>query len=501
MQVPGLERLFRAAERRKWTLALALATPGWIAVVRMLLERELSMSPSSAPRPPFPWFAHIYVFYLALAVCLTALLARVTKQDWKVASGPVSMGLTLGTVPPLIDVAVYGVGRFSYEYSPAVREFPWTLHLPPNVLPAGETTVLWLTIALMTLAGLRGDGVSLGVRGMRAGVLAVSTWAMVVLFLVALPAASQWLSLHYGVAPSEWRNTLFAVTLFAFAVWGTGTGTRLLKRTLHVLLAPLIVLLGAAVRGPLESSLALALIHFALLSAGFVLANDFYDRAEDEAVGRGAPLEEEAAQWLAVVALIPVMHLLAFRIELSLCLLGFAIVSYAYHADPLRLKCVFPLSYKTEGFLGGLAFFAGLTMTQPAFLSQTQLWAAALVTLGTPAALVFKDWKDVDGDAKANVHTAFVVLERRGWSRVSVSRLSAALLALSFGVVVFGVTRFIVPDAMQWAMVVVPAAGAVGVLLSGARAPKRSVFLAMGLSEVALLAAAWVLIGRRSTWL
>ena len=76
MKVPGLERLFRAAERRRWTLALALATPGWIAVVRMLLERELSMSPSSSPRPPFPWFAHIFVFYLALSVCLTALLAR-----------------------------------------------------------------------------------------------------------------------------------------------------------------------------------------------------------------------------------------------------------------------------------------------------------------------------------------------------------------------------------------------------------------------------------------
>ncbi|MBL8912877.1 MAG: UbiA family prenyltransferase [Archangium sp.] len=495
MKVPGLERLFRAAERRKWTLALALATPGWIAVVRMLLERELSVAPSSAPRPPFPWFAHIYVFYLALAVCLTALLARVTKQDWKVASGPVSMGLTLGTVPPLIDVAVYGMGRFSYEYSPAVREFPWSLHLPPNVLPAGETTVLWLTIALMTLAGLRSEG-SMAVRVVRGAVLAISTWALVVVFLVALPAASQWLSLNFGVAPSEWRNTLFAVVLFAFAVWGTGTGTRLLERTLHVLLAPLIVLLGAAVRGPLESSLALALIHFALLSAGFVLANDFYDRAEDEASGRGAPLEEESAQWLAVVALVPVMHLLAFRIELGLCLLGFAIVSYAYHADPLRLKCVFPLSYKTEGFLGGLSFFAGLTMTQPAFLNPTQLWAAALVTVGTPAALVFKDWKDVDGDAKANVHTAFVVLERRGWARLSVARLSAGLLALSFGVVAFGVTRFIVPNVTQWVVLLVPATAGVVVLVSGTSSPKRSVFVAMACAELALFGAAWALLSR-----
>lgn len=494
MKVPGLERLFRAAERRRWTLALALATPGWIAVVRMLLERELSMSPSSSPRPPFPWFAHIFVFYLALSVCLTALLARVTRQDWKVASGPVSMGLTLGTVPPLIDVAVYGVGRFGYEYSPALRDFPWSLHLPPQVLPWGETTVLWLTIALMAIAGLRGEA-SVGVKLGRAAVLAVGTWALVALFLVGLPAASVWLG--RGVSPSEWRNALFALVTFGFAVWGTGTAPRLLRRTPQVLLAPLIALLGAAVRGPLEASLALTLVHFGLLSAGFVLANDFYDRVEDEAAGRAAPLGEAEAQWLAVVPLVPVMHVLAFRVELGLSLLGFAIVSYAYHADPLRLKCVFPLSYKTEGFLGGLAFFAGLSAALPAFLSPTQLWVAALVTVGTPAALVFKDWKDVDGDAKANVHTAFVVLERRGWSRLAVARLSAGLLALSLGVVTVGVSRLGAVAAGALGGLVVVALAAVGALLALGKSPRLAVLVAMLLAEVHLGLAAWVLVSAR----
>jgi 4-hydroxybenzoate polyprenyltransferase len=199
---------------------------------------------------------------------------------------------------------------------------------------------------------------------------------------------------------------------------------------------------------------------------------------------------------LAVVPLVPVMHVLAFRIELGLALVGFAIVSYAYHADPLRLKCVFPLSYKTEGFLGGLSFFAGLTAVQPAFLSETQLWAAALVTVGTPVGLVFKDWKDADGDARANVRTAFVVLEARGWKRQSVAQLTAALLALALAVTTWGVSRFIVLSALQWVVLLGLGLGAAGVLFAGRRAPKLAVAGAMALSEAHLLAAAWMLASR-----
>lgn len=484
VRVPGLERLFRAAERRPWTLGLALATPAWISVVRMLLERELSVGPVPLVRPPFPWFAHIAVFYLALAVTLTALLARFTKTPWRTAAGPVSMGLTLGTLPPLIDVAVYGVGRFSYEYQPTLLDFPWALHLPPHVLPWGETVVLWATVALMLLAGLRsGAGV------LRALLLAAATWGLIIVFLVGIPWASQRLSAASGLAPSEWRNALFGTVTFAGAVFGTGTAGRLVKRTLHVLLAPLIALLGAALRGPLDGSLALTLVHLALLSAGFVLANDFYDRVEDAAAGRPAPLDEASAQLLSVVPLVPVLHVLAFRLELALCLVGFAVVSFAYHADALRLKCVFPLSYKTEGFLGGLAFFAGVSSTQPALLGAPLLWATLLVTVGTPAALVFKDWKDVDGDRAAGVRTAFVVLEDRGWSRGGVARVAAALLLLSLGVVAAGVAQWVHASAAAVAVLGGLAVAAPGALVALRARPTLAVAVAMALAEVQLVAA------------
>jgi 4-hydroxybenzoate polyprenyltransferase len=339
----------------------------------------------------------------------------------------------------------------------------------------------------MTVAGLRAKVGALRVLG-----LAVGTWALVVLFLVLMPALSVFASRSLGVAPSETRNALFAVATFAGAVFATGTGTRLLERTLHVLLAPLIALLGASWRGPFDGHVALACVHLALLSAGFALANDFHDRVEDEAAGRPPALDEASAQLLAVVPLLPVLHVLAFRLELGLSLLGFAIVSYAYHADPLRLKCVFPLSYKTEGFLGGLAFFAGLTAVPPGYLSAPQLWAVALVTLGTPAALVFKDWKDVDGDRAGGVRTAFVVLEEKGMPRARVRLLTAALLLLSLGVVAFGVSQ-LAPRALLPLLVVAVAASAV---VAQGRRPTLAVFAAMGLAEVQLGLASWFLSSR-----
>jgi 4-hydroxybenzoate polyprenyltransferase len=479
-----LERLFRAAERRQWTLGLALATPTWIAVVRMLLERELSVGPVPLGRPPFPWFAHIVVFYLALSVCLTALLARMGRVPWRAAAGQVSLGLTLGTVPPLIDVGVYGIGRFSYEYQPAVGALPWTLHQPPAVLPWGETIVLWLTIALMTLAGVRARAGWARVVG-----LALGTWALILLFLVLLPAGCVFLSQAQGLAPSEWRNALFGVVTFAGAVVATGTERRLARRTLHVLLAPVLLLLGAALRGRLDGAVTLGALHFALLSAGFALANDFYDRVEDAAAGRPPAPDEASAQLLAVVPLVPVLHVLAFRLELALSLVGFAVVSFAYHADPLRLKCVFPLSYKTEGFLGGLAFFAGLSAAQPALLTPAQLWAAALVTLGTPVALVFKDWKDVDGDRAAGVRTAFVVLEAAGLPRDRVRWGAAALLVVALGTVALGVQSWTGGGGALLGALALAAAAPVALLPR----PRLSVALSMGLAEAQLLAAAWLL--------
>ncbi|PZR18477.1 MAG: hypothetical protein DI536_00930 [Archangium gephyra] len=419
-----LERLFRAADRRKWTLALAIATPVWIALMRMLLERYLSLGDVPLRRPAFPWFAHIVTFYLTMSVTLSAVLVVLGRLQWKQAMNQVGMGLALGCLPPIIDTLVLGRGKFAYEYAPS--SFPWLLSGPNSVLPPGETTTLWLTIALMTFAVWRASKSVL-----RTFATTVTTYALVLIFLVGIPAGSQWLSARTAMAPSDWRNALFGVAAMFGVVTLLGQWKRVVTRVPQVLLPMLFVALGAAQRGVFDGPATLAAVMVALLGIGFTLANDWYDRREDEAAGRTTTLDENAAEWLALVPLVFVAHVLATRVELGLALVGFAVVSFAYHADPLRLKCVFPLSYKTEGFLGGLCFFAGLVAATDQQPSTQSLWIALLVTIGTPIALVFKDLKDVEADAQAGVKTAFVVGEKRGVSRLTLRRIAAAGLTLS----------------------------------------------------------------------
>ncbi len=485
-----LERLFRAAERRRWTVSLALVTPAWVAVVRTLLERELAQGAGVPGRPPFPWFAHVFMFYLALHVCLTALLALAARRDWREAAGPVSMGLTLGTLPPLLDVLVSGPGHFTYEYTPGLAQVPWSLYAPARGLPWGECLVLWATVGLMGAAAVRYR--SGWARGLA---LVGGTWALILLFLVGLPSASIELGRLSELAPSEWRNALFGTVTLAAAVLATGSTARLARRALHVALAPSLALLGAAARGRVDGAAALAAVHLALLSAGFAVANDWHDRAEDEAGGRAPAPTAEVAQLLTLVPLAAVAHVLAFRLELGLSLVGFAAVSHAYHADPLRLKCVFPLSYKTEGFLGGLAFFAGLAASPAGAVPLPLLQAVALVTLGTPLALVFKDWKDVEGDRAAGVRTAFVVLEGRGWSRDGVRRLAAGALAVALGVAAWGAVELAAPGPLVtaglWALALLAP-----LLVALGRAPRRAVALTMALAEAQVLLAAWALWAR-----
>lgn len=491
LRVPVLERLFRAAERRAFSPALALATPVWVALVRSLLERQLAASEGGQGRGAFAWFAHVVVFYLALHLTLGAVLVALARVDWKRASALVGMGLVLGTLPPLIDVAIYGRGQFGYEYFPSLGALPWSLHFPPRVLPWGETVVLWATVALMTIATLRQTR-----SAWRTVATALATYGCVVLFLVLLPMAARRASGETGVAPSEWRNVALATTGLLSLTWSLGVGRRALARLPQLVLPPLLVVLGGAVHGGVTGAVVLVAIQFAFAGLAFTLANDWYDRHEDGAQGRAPGLDEDGARWVQVVALAVGLHLIAVRLDAGLCLVGFAVVSHAYHADPLRLKCVFPLSYKTEGFLGGLAFTAGLVAAPDMAPATHELWVALAVTVGTPVALVFKDWKDVDADAAAGVRTAFVVAEARGWPRRRTKAVATGLLALATGCTTAGVWWLARPSVE--ALLGLAALAAAGpAALSLITSPKRAVMAAMVATEVHLAVAAWVLLEAR----
>jgi 4-hydroxybenzoate polyprenyltransferase len=424
-----LDRLTRAAEARIWTPALAVSAPAWVAALRMLGERYLAFGDRPLARPQLPWFLHTFAFYLALLCVLGALLARLVPVDWRRAQNLVGMGLLLGVLPPLVDCGVLGRNRFAYEYHSGSGGLPWLLSGAPTVLPPGETTVLWASIVMIGAYAWRRSSSPL--RGVAT---AVATWFLVLVFLVLQVRLTGWASAATGLAPSEWRALWLAAMAQVGVVVGARAGRRWLERLPQVLLPVLFVVLGAALRGRLDGAALLVAGHFTLVGTGFALANDWYDRAEDQARGRTSPVDAGVAALVALIPLTGAASLLATRVEAGLCLVAFAVVSHAYHADPLRLKCVFPLSYKTEGLLAGLALLAGLVADTSRLPVAAELWVALAVGLGTPAALVFKDYKDVDGDAAAGVQTAFVFAEARGWARRRVLAVAVALLLVSLAV-------------------------------------------------------------------
>ncbi len=424
-----VERLFRAAESRPWTVALALSAPTWVALVRMLLERYLSFTERHLGRQPLPWFLHIAFFYLALLTSLGAVLSLFAKVDWRRAHNLVGMGLLLGTLPPLIDVVALGRGQFAYEYTPGLASIPWLLYRPPNVLPPGETTVLWLSIALMAAYTARTTR-----SAWRTALVGVVSYGMVLTHLVLAPTAIAVVARATELAPSEWRIVFFGAFALGGVLLAAGASWRFVARLPQAVLPALFVLVGAQLAGAWSGAVWLVVAHFFLAGVGFAIANDWYDRKEDVAQGRApSPVDGDLAGFITVVPAAMALNLVAFRAEAGVALIGFAIVSHAYHADPLRLKCVFPLSYKTEGLLGGLAAVAGASVVSQS-LSASTLWALLVVALGTPVALVFKDWKDVEGDAAAGVRTAFVVAQARGVPGRVALAIAVGLLLAALGV-------------------------------------------------------------------
>lgn len=467
-----VERLFRAAESRPWTVALALGGPTWVALVRMLLERYLSFTPQQAARPPMPWFLHIAFFYVALLTSLGAVLSLLAKVEWRRAHNLVAMGLLLGTLPPLIDVVALGRGQFGYEYTPGLGAIPWLLYRPPHALPPGETTVLWLSVVLMAAyAGRTTRSV------LRTVLVALASYGMVLTHLVFTPMATAALAKATELAPSEWRVVLFGAFALGGALVAAGAGGRVLRRLPQALLPALFVLVGARLANAWSGAVWLVCAHFFLAGLGFAVANDWYDRREDAAQGRApSPVDADLAAFITVVPVGIALNLLTFRAEAGVALIGFSVVAHAYHADPLRLKCVFPLSYKTEGLLGGVAAVAGASVTGPTLGSST-LWALLLVAVGTPIALVFKDWKDVDGDAAAGVRTAFVVAQERGVPR-GVARGVAAVLLL--GALAIS-TAYLVAQRgwTPWAQAAAVLAVGSPALVLLARAPPTAVYAGM----------------------
>jgi hypothetical protein len=419
----GLSRFVRAIERRTTSPWTPFAAAIWIGGIRVLEEYQLVFVPAGLRREPLPWIGHTALFYLAVALGVAAVVRWAGRRELGQAIAAASAGLVVGVLPPVIDAFVYEPGGFRYGYRTAFFDgFPPLFYDPPYVTPLGEAISVWLSM-LLVVVYLR----VVRTPWWRVGAAAALHYALIVLFLAIIPSASLWL---HAVVREIALNESAALALLAAVVGAYLTlrpelARHLAMRLPHALLAPSLVLVGSALVGRLNGDTAVAAALMFVTALSFLAQNDWYDRAEDAAAGRPVLVGRDDVVFFALLPVGLWLVTATAHVWPTLCALLFTVVAFAYHGDPFRLKCVFPLSYKTEALFAALCVAAGIFTHDRVPLGWRELAAGALVAAGASVVAMLKDAKDEAADRAAGIRTVYVVLGARGWST---SRIDALVL-------------------------------------------------------------------------
>jgi 4-hydroxybenzoate polyprenyltransferase len=427
-----MRRFVAAIESRGWTPYTPIAVAAWIAGLRILGEHLTIYLPRGTVRDPAVWYGHVTLFYLALVLCISAVLRLTTGREAARVVPAVGAGLVLGILPPVIDVLVYGAGQFNYTYRlDFLQTLPLLLYDPPERTPVGETVAVWASV-LLVAAYARVTGASWRRVGMTVG----GHYLLIILFLALIPSASFWL--HATVRGMTANESVSAILLVAALVGyltlrpalAAHVGTRLL----HAILAPALVLVGSSYLGIANGDTVAAAFVMFVAALTFAVHNSYFDRKEDASQKRPGRVTRDDAVVIATLS-IPLWLVFAsghfWAVAFAVL---FTVVGFTYHADPFRLKCVFPLSYKTEGFFAALCIGAGMLAHPRATLGWQELAVAFLVGGGASLIAMGKDYKDVEADTAAGVRTVFVVLASRGFGERKTLLLVTGVTAVCLGV-------------------------------------------------------------------
>lgn len=397
----------------------------------------------------------LYVSWYLMCFFVFGLPVRIlAPPPWQKRINVMLVGLFLGFMPPVIDVAVSGWGEvvmgykgFEYAY---IRDFPegwppWMID-PKKRMPVGEGSVLWLAVFFTgAYTWQRTKSVARTLAGLAMAYLAC-------MFVGAiLPTGLS--KLHGAVFPERsmaWA-VVFGQIAFALLVYGVfyrpSVAMLIARRFVHAL--PLV---GMAVAGyawirPVDTQVLDAVLLISLSGVMTIVQNDHWDDLEE---GKGGP--ERVARYDVVLIqfiwTMTVLSLYSLESVLALPMTVYGVASHLYNAPLYRGKRYFPANLKLEGLWGGAAFLMGLLAAampalvaaaeQRSFASRIQPWmksmplswgfgvetafAAFLAFGGWSVLASLKDEKDVESDMRTGVQTVFTLAIRRGIDAEAVSR-------------------------------------------------------------------------------
>lgn len=407
----------RPAAPQATLLALAFVT-----LSRLVVEQALQ------PTPNVAWwylflFWHYGLFYILAFFLYVAMLRITTGLTVRELSGPVSIGLFFGILPPILELLLFpaGVGRFVY-----FPEMSWTLFHPDQRL--GETIGVWAMIlttgAYIWAATGRVRAAVASTVGAYVIVQAFSAYAILWMDLAdTTPMESRFL-----VLPASFLGAAIVLWV-AVRLWNLWPS---LRRMHHGLPHAALAWLGASWSGATAQAAALAAV--IVVGCVFVLMvqNDYFDAEQDAQFRSGPRPDEFDLAWVNTFAALTLSAVYVVAPLPALCGAGLIGAGLLYHSPSTRLKERFCLSYKCEGAGAAFAFAAGAV--RPMGYADVPMLVPCLLVFGGATLLsAAKDWKDTESDRRARIPTYYVAFATDAVGETHVHRVLCALIALAIG--------------------------------------------------------------------
>jgi len=402
-----IKRVIYFQEKKEYNLYTILIFALFVGSVRSLEEMMLAHSIGYQES-----IINSITFYFLMIWSYTLVITLLTKVPWQKAIHAVLIGVFLGIFPPIIDVFIYGVGKFSYTYvmgTPSIAQL--IMFDPDNGFPIGEGLILWSTIFF---AGyyvyIKTSSLSKAfLGGSLAYLININAGSII-------PAISSLIYDKLSLTRMACISLVqITVSVLFFLALNSHIARLLARRCLHCFPFVILTFLGAAVTERITPSTFLMafLVFYAGITA--LVQNDYFDRKEDAISGRALVVERQDLSFFNATCAAMIMVLFSMKkgiIFLPLLLLF--ICSVIYNHDFYRAKRFFPGNYKIEGMWGLGAFLAGVLSHRNLEFTPEIILYCFLVFGGWSLVSTFKDYKDIDADRSVGNQTGYIMLMKAG---------------------------------------------------------------------------------------
>ncbi|MBU3917820.1 UbiA family prenyltransferase, partial [bacterium] len=400
---------------------LLLFVPIIVACIR-ILEEELFFGFEGAT----PYLVHNYVIgYLFVMLMIAGSFHLGTGLDIKKTAGFTSVGLVLGWLPALIDLALGMTEGRVYMYFPT---FQWHFIYPEQML--GETITLWFVIAAS------------GVFAFWATRNVLRTVFTCFLIYITLQIYTYgWLKICELFSDEKYlRSTestslvgIFLVLLL-YCLFNYKTIGPSFKRCNHSFPWGLVSVIGSRLIGEVWTISIVKGIIMALAFQLIVITNDYFDREQDQSNGgKARPVSKDDMIFASYIMVLLALWMLIYHDRAFFLIMVFFALFTAYHLPGLRFKRLFCLNYKIEGSAAMICFVLGIMRfyidgpmgTIPVHSLPRHSWAiifSFLVMGGFSLGSMFKDYKDIEQDRFDKIGTFYTRNLKKGRSLSSIHR-------------------------------------------------------------------------------